>query len=896
MRGEDIMCTDDGSKIMDPNADCSPYCRGTESYRTEKESVFNKSEAATWLNITSDATTISFTDVYTDYGIDTDGDGKYNYLAIDVRVNVKTAGKYSIYGRLKDHSTGDYIVGASTYRILDVGVQDVTLKFNGYPIYRHGASVKFDLKDLKVYDKDGIRLDYRSFAYTTSYYSYTYFDVPPADITGSYSNYGIDTDSDGKYNHLAIDVWLNVKEEGYYSLGGWLDEDGNKHITYASTDSHLNIGLQKVTLKFNGYEMYRCGVNAQFVLDSVELKVRGDEGWIIVEQKWDVYTTSFYYYTDFDKPPADLTGSYSDYGIDADGDGKYDYLAIDVWVNVKENGYYSLDGWLEDCYGHDVTYDRNSTNLEEGLQKLTLEFNGYEIYRHEVSGTFSLGHVKLLDSGWNEIEEKWDVYSTANYAYTNFDTPPIDLTGAYVDYGVDTDGNGKYDYLAIDIGVNVKEAGTYSVSGTLYDNENEYITNDWAEVELSTGLQKLTLKFDGYKIYRKGIDGPFLLQYVALSDEWNRADYKYDAYVTSYYNYTEFDRKITGEFNDYGVDTDGDGLYNYLEVVAEVNVTKAGEYKLGGYLQYYKEEKGYWVNIEYNPNRTYLEAGIQSITLQFDGIEIYNTKYSGSFKVGLSLYEIEEENWIDGMEYYTNDYGYTDFQEPPAEFAAGFNDYGLDTGGNSLYDYLEIEKEIIVREAGNYRLRGWLKPTSGVTVDYDDNNTYLDVGLHSVKLQFYGPSIYNSEESDNFEVQLHLHDGDSGERLDSTTNTTSYYSYTDFEGPPAEFTSGFNDYGLDTNGNSLYDYLVIEKEIIVREAGNYQLSGRLESPSGVRIDSDSNYTYLNAGLQSIKLQFYGPSIYNSGESGNFDVNMWKGSIHSSPFHLTNKGSIHRSVF
>ena len=252
MRGEDIICMDDGPKIRDPNADCPPYCRGTESYRSEKESGFNKSENATWLNITSDATTISFTNVYTDYGIDTDGDGKYNYLAIDVRVNVKTAGKYRIDGSLKDHSTGDHIVSASTYRILDVGVQDVTLKFNGYPIYRHGASVKCDLKDLKIYDKDLNRLDYRSFAYTTSYYSYTYFDVPPVDIRGSYSNYGIDTDNDGKYNYLAIDAWVNVKEAGYYSLGGWLDEDGNKHITYASTYSQLNKGLQKLTLKFNG--------------------------------------------------------------------------------------------------------------------------------------------------------------------------------------------------------------------------------------------------------------------------------------------------------------------------------------------------------------------------------------------------------------------------------------------------------------------------------------------------------------------------------------------------------------------------------------------------------------------------------------------------------------------
>ena len=289
-------------------------------------------------------------------------------------------------------------------------------------------------------------------------------------------------------------------------------------------------------------------------------------------------------------------------------------------------------------------------------------------------------------------------------------------------------------------------------------------------------------------------------------------------------------------------------------------------------MQYYDEEKGYWEWFD-NWNKTYLEVGIHNITLQFDGISIYNTKYSGSFRVWLSLYEIEKGNWIDEMEYFTNDYDYTNFQKPPAEFAPGFNDYGLDTNGNSLHDYLVIEKEINVREAGNYRLYGWLESPSGERIDSDYNYTHLDVGLQSVKLQFYGPCIYIAGESGNFDVDMDLYDRDSGRWLDSTANTTSYYSYTDFERPPAEFASGFNDYGLDTDGNSLYDYLVIEKEINVREAGNYQLSCSLKSPSGEGIDSDYNYTYLDVGLQSIKLQFYGPSIYTSGESGNFDVNM-----------------------
>ena len=236
----------------------------------------------------------------------------------------------------------------------------------------------------------------------------------------------------------------------------------------------------------------------------------------------------------------------------------------------------------------------------------------------------------------------------------------------------------------------------------------------------------------------------------------------------------------------------------------------------------------------------------------------------------------EEWRRIDVMEYFTKDYDYTDFEKPSAEFASEFNDYGLDTNDNSLYDYLVIEKEINVREAGNYRLYGSLESPSGEWVDYDSNYTYLDVGLHSIKLRFYGLSIYNTGESGNFVVYMNLYDTDEGRWLDSTTNTTSYYSYTDFERPPAEFTGNFNDYGLDTDEDGLHDYLVVEAEINVTKEGEYELSGDLqyyneEEGYWEYTGYNSNETYLEVGIHNITLQFDGVRIYNSKYSGSFRV-------------------------
>lgn len=76
---------------------------------------------------------------------------------------------------------------------------------------------------------------------------------------------------------------------------------------------------------------------------------------------------------------------------------------------------------------------------------------------------------------------------------------------------------------------------------------------------------------------------------------------------------------------------------------------------------------------------------------------------------------------------------------------------------------------------------------------------------------------------------------------------------------------------IQIDGDVLYDYLVIEKEVNVSEAGDYGVYGWLYSPSGDYVDSDFNYTTLSAGLHNVTLRFQGWEIYKTEENGNFDV-------------------------
>ncbi len=92
---------------------------------------------------------------------------------------------------------------------------------------------------------------------------------------------------------------------------------------------------------------------------------------------------------------AALSGTYSDRVVDTDGDGLYDKLVIDVWVDVEVPGEYSVTANLCDWQGRIVGWSIDHSNLSAGEQKLTLEFDGKIIRRIGLDGPYRLENLTL---------------------------------------------------------------------------------------------------------------------------------------------------------------------------------------------------------------------------------------------------------------------------------------------------------------------------------------------------------------------------------------------------------------------------------------------------------------------------------------------------------------------
>jgi len=91
------------------------------------------------------------------------------------------------------------------------------------------------------------------------------------------------------------------------------------------------------------------------------------------------------------------------------------------------------------------------------------------------------------------------------------------LTGDYVDHRSDINQDGKYGFLTVDVGVDVKVPGEFSVMGSLYDLQNREIV--WAidHKRLNLGHNIMHLDFDGKAIRIHGINGSYRLKKVVLA-------------------------------------------------------------------------------------------------------------------------------------------------------------------------------------------------------------------------------------------------------------------------------------------------------------------------------------------------------------------------------------------
>jgi hypothetical protein len=242
-----------------------------------------------------------------------------------------------------------------------------------------------------------------------------------------------------------------------------------------------------------------------------------------------------------DRASARFNGLYKDYGHDENGDGFYEYIILKTGVDIRVPGNYTIEGYLYDVNDGKEIHVLDAGRLNVGSQAIELH-----LYGMAAPGPYRLKALALYDENGDVADRSSAVYTTHEYQNLVMVMRGASLKGNYSDYGSDIDGDGFYDYLTLDVEVDVFSPGNYSLMGFLCDSKGEGLVWSLGFGDLLPGTHTMHVDFDGKTLWQSGINGPYTLHNLSLLsgdsflENLTDEDTVIDAYITKPYNYTQF--------------------------------------------------------------------------------------------------------------------------------------------------------------------------------------------------------------------------------------------------------------------------------------------------------------------------------------------------------------------
>lgn len=393
-----------------------------------------------------------------------------------------------------------------------------------------------------------------------------------------------------------------------------------------------------------------------------------------------------------------------------------------------------------------------------------------------------------------------------------------------------------------------------------------------------------------------------------------------------------------GSGTDVGLDTDGNGKFDWLVVEAAISIPEAGTWDIyadlsssslpqGGSCGYGGvrppvpilaestiDPRAYSYPIAYTYERYFFPEGAQAVRMAFQGTDIARAGVDGPYTVHarLSLGGIiygtmrpmpDPTEGLVEWNYTTKAYLATEFEQPvrSAYFTGGHADTAIDVDGDGLADFLELTAEVRVNIAGHYNLNGALTKGTGTDVVQFVGYAYRDLELSmsdtSVALRFRGDQIRRAGVDGPWDFSLILYgpidivygnatpgplpvDGILPPQPvyypETLCGSTAAYRATDFDDTLEllRYTGRFEEVTPDWNGDGTWDFLVIRAEVEVFISAGFDLLGVLRPATGsTEIAHAYGQAWLPEGTQWAEFSFPGPEISASGVDGPYEATL-----------------------
>jgi hypothetical protein len=243
-------------------------------------------------------------------------------------------------------------------------------------------------------------------------------------VTGPFQDFGVDTDGDGLFNNLTIQVGLNITAARSYRVFGVLsDSQGN--TLDAGASATLNVGSNTVPLKFDGKTIFQRRVDGPYRL-TVRLAEESGPDILPVDERINVHQTAAYSFRSFQHSPISLTGAGSSTGVDTNGNGLFELLNVSVDADILSAGFYQWSARLTDVNGRELGFDSNFAFFSAGTNSLTFTFDGSAIGRNGVNGPYFLRGLLVFGAGDSLVAS--NAFTTSPFLASQFEGFALDTT------------------------------------------------------------------------------------------------------------------------------------------------------------------------------------------------------------------------------------------------------------------------------------------------------------------------------------------------------------------------------------------------------------------------------------------------------------------------------------
>lgn len=238
-----------------------------------------------------------------------------------------------------------------------------------------------------------------------------------ATVSG-FADQGIDTNGNAFYDQLQVSMEVDVEAAGTYRVFGELtDSEGNAQTS--STVVTLPAGTSPVAVSFDGATIYDNGVDGPYTLSQLGITEESELALMPVTSLTDAHTTSAYNHVQFEHSGLRLTGVGSAEGVDLDGNGLFDQLAVTVQVHADAPGYYQWSGQLRSPAGTELDFESGAANFTAGTNDLTFVFDGWAIGENGENGPYRVTDVLVFGAGYNLVAG--EAYATPAFTASQFE-------------------------------------------------------------------------------------------------------------------------------------------------------------------------------------------------------------------------------------------------------------------------------------------------------------------------------------------------------------------------------------------------------------------------------------------------------------------------------------------